>query len=232
MKAYMRGDVEVIDMQGKTIIPGFNDSHVHFLKGGQGSRYIDLSRTRSHADIINLSKEFIIKNYVPAGEWLMGRGWDENYLLEKEIPDRNVLDQISTEHPIAFTRSCEHAVAANSKAIEIAGVSPNTPHPKGGEWCKFPDGSPNGLFKDIARDMIYDQIEEPDKEAIKSSLKEAIAMALENGITSIQTDDFWTIPSKNYKKIIEAYEELESEGELKIRIYEQCVLETFDAFEK
>lgn len=226
---YLKDAEEIIDLNGETIIPGFNDSHVHFLKGGQASKSLDLSTAKSHEDIIRIGKEYIKNNKLPENQWVIGRGWDENYLSERKPLLKNTLDKISTSHPIAFTRSCEHAVAANSKAIEIAGVSAATPQPEGGEVCTFDDGEPNGLFKDIARDLIYDTIDEPDKDVIKGILKEAIKIALENGITSIQTDDFWSISSKNYQKIIDAYQELEEEGELKVRIYEQCVLETPEA---
>ena len=231
IKKYMTADAEVIDMKGRTILPGFNDSHVHFFKGGQASLNVDLSGARSHADVIRISKAFMEKNSAPEGEWLIGRGWDENYLLEKEPPLRAVLDQISTSRPIVFSRSCEHAIATNSKAIELAGIHKGTPQPDGGEWCKRPDGSPNGLFKDMARDLIFDLIEEPDKDEIKKTLQASVRIALENGITSVQTDDFWSISSKDYKKMIEAYTELEKEGELKVRVYEQCVLETPEALE-
>lgn len=217
---------EIIDLKGGTIIPGFNDSHVHFLKGGQASKFLDLSTAKSHEDIIRIGKEYIKNNKLPENQWVIGRGWDENYLSERKPLLKNTLDKISTSHPIAFTRSCEHAVAANSKAIEMAGVNAATQQPEGGEVCTFDDGEPNGLFKDIARDLIYDTIDEPDKHAIKEILKEAIHIALKNGITSVQTDDFWSISSKDYQKIIDAYRELEEEGELKVRVYEQCVLET------
>ncbi len=143
---------EIIDLKGGTIIPGFNDSHVHFLKGGQASKFLDLSTAKSHEDIIRIGKEYIKNNKLPENQWVIGRGWDENYLSERKPLLKNTLDKISTSHPIAFTRSCEHAVAANSKAIEMAGVNAATQQPEGGEVCTFDDGEPNGLFKDIARD--------------------------------------------------------------------------------
>ncbi len=227
----MNGNGEVLDLQGKTVIPGFNDAHVHFLKGGQSLSYIDLTKCRSVEEIIRQGKNYLETHNLPEGTWIMGRGWDQ-FLFENPVfPTKHDLDQISDKYPIAFVRSCEHAILVNSLAIEKCGVAKDSPQPAGGEYGKFPDGELNGLFVDLARDVIYDQIPEPDKDQIKELIKLSLNVAAEKGVTSIQTDDFWSIASKDYRKVIQAYQELEKEGALTARIYEQCVLEKEEALD-
>ena len=120
-------------------------------------------------------------------------------------------------------------VSANSKALELAGINKDTKQVKGGILDVNEKGEPTGIFRDVARDLIYRAVPEASIDEIKKSLEEAMQIASSYGITSLQTDDFWTLPSKDYRKIIRAYHELEAEKRIPVRIYEQCVLETVEA---
>jgi len=222
---------EKIDAIGRVVLPGFNDAHTHLLKAGISQKYCDLTKATKIDHIIEWGKNYIKRNNHKEDAWILGRGWNQFYLEEKRMPNRFDLDKISMEHPIAFIRLCEHTVAVNSKAIELAGITKNTPQPQGGEFETLENGEPNGIFKDLARDMIYSIIGEQSKEEIKECILTALQMASSVGVTSIQTDDFWSIPSKDFKKIIKAYEELRAEGKLPVRVYEQCVLEDMKALE-
>jgi len=218
-------DTLVIDAKGEVVIPGFNDAHMHLLKAGISMQYIDLTGVDSIENLIVTGKKHLEENPPEKGEWVLGRGWNQFYFKEKRVPDKKDLDQITTENPIAFIRLCEHTVSVNTKALEIAGITKDTAQPQGGEFELDEKGNPTGVFKDIARDLIYSSIVEPDISQIKNYIIKAANIAAENGITSLQTDDFWSIPSKDFKKIIKAYHELEEEEALPVRIYEQCVLE-------
>ena len=228
----LEGRPEKIDAGGRVVLPGFNDAHNHLLKSGISLKYCDLTRATRIDHIIDAGKDYIDSNHPKEGTWILGRGWNEVYFDEKRMPNRYDLDKISTVHPIAFIRTCEHAVVVNSKAIELTGITKDTPQVGGGEFQVLENGEPNGMFKDLARDMIYRAIPEPDKTEIKEYILTALNMATSVGVTSIQTDDFWSIPSKNFKKITEAYEELAEEGKLPVRVYEQCVLEEMESLER
>ncbi len=225
-------DTEIIDAKGKFILPGFNDSHVHLLKAGISFQQIDLSNTKSIEDIVSIGKRYIQEKNLPNGSWIFGRGWNQFYLKEREIPNKYDLDQISSEHPIVFIRLCEHIISVNSKALELAKITNKTQQIDGGIFDIDENGEPTGVFRDVARDLIYQAVAEPSIEQIKESLAKAVNVAVSYGVTSLQTDDIWTLPSKNYRKIISAYQELEAENRLPIRIYEQCVLETVGALKE
>ena len=214
----------VTDLLGKTVLPGFNDSHMHLLNYGYSLTKIDCNGLCSIDEIIEVSKKYIKENNIAAGTWIQGRGWNEVYLKENRSLTKHDLDKISTEHPILFTRVCEHIVAVNSKALEIAGIKENIPNPDGGEIERDAEGNLTGILKETARYLAYEIIPEKSIEDIKDMLVEAIKIASSYGVTSAQTDDFETFSDKNWKKVITAYEEILSEGRLNIRIYEQCLL--------
>lgn len=215
---------KVINLEGKTAIPGFNDSHLHLLNYAYSLKKVDCSNAKSTKEIVELGKKFIEINSPKSGDWVLGRGWNQvNFENKKEITKYD-LDKISTEHPISFTRICEHITVANSKAIELCGITKNTPQPVGGHFDVDENGEPTGIFREAARYMIYENIPEANKEEIKAMLMDVSRLASSYGITSVQTDDFETFASKNYSIILEAYNELVEGKSLPIRVYEQCLL--------
>lgn len=228
---YQNESVEVIDLKGRTMLPGFNESHIHLLNYGYGLSKIDCSGAKSIEEIIELGKEYIEKNKPKKGSWILGRGWNQiNFDIKRE-PTRYDLDKISTEYPIVITRICEHVVVANTKAIEISGITEESPQQEGGHF-DIEDGKLNGIFREEARYLIYEKIPAKDKDDIKEILKNVTEIAAQNGLTSVQTDDFETFADKNYEIIIEAYKELVEEKSLKVRVYKQCLLPEINRLKK
>ena len=221
-------DTRVIDLKGRTVLPGFNDTHVHLLNYAYSLTKVDCSGLRSIGEIIEEGKRFIKEKSLKKGEWLLGRGWNQVLFDDKRELNRYDLDKISTEHPISFTRICEHITVANSKALEICGIIKETAQPLGGHFDIDENGEPTGIFREAARYMIYENIPDVSKEDIKEMLTHVSKIASSYGLTSVQTDDFETFADKDYEKIIEAYRELVSEEVLPIRIYEQCLLPDID----
>lgn len=215
---------EKIDLKGKTVIPGFNDSHVHLLNYGYSLTKIDCNGIKSIEEIIEKSKKYICENQIEPDKWVSGRGWNQTHFKEGRYPNRYDLDQISTTHPMVFTRICEHVVVANSLALKKANIDRNTENPIGGEIEKDENGEPTGVLKENARYLIYSKIPDASIEEIKAMLVKGANKAISYGLTSLQTDDFETFSSKNWRKILKAYEELIEEKRLPIRIYEQCLL--------
>lgn len=228
---HKKTETKVIDLQSKTLVPGFNDSHMHLINYANVKRMIPLSDCQSIEEVIDRSKTFL-ENHPDHTSWIKGRGWKQENFSEKRFLTRHDLDRINTDQPIIMTRACGHAMVVNSKALEIAGINRETPQPEGGQFDIDDQGNPTGVFRENAIGLIYEYIESPNLEEIKCMIKEACESALEDGITSIQTDDFETFSDCDYEKIIKAYEELKSEGSLPVRIYQQCLLQDPDDLRK
>lgn len=216
------------DLCGSFVCAGFNDSHMHLLNYGNALGMADLSgHTSSMAEMKAYMKEFISERDLRPGSWVKGRGWNHDYFEDgKRFPDRWDLDQISTEYPICLTRTCGHACVVNSKALELAGITRNTPQVEGGRYEVGDDGEPNGIFRENAMDLIYSRLPEPDKEDIKEMILAASHALNRYGVTSAQTDDLLAFNNVPYERVLEAYRELESEGRMTVRVYEQSQFTT------
>ena len=217
---------EKIDLQGRFVCAGFNDSHMHLLNLGQALSAAPLDRhTYSLEDMIRC-----LKQMAPGrGGWILGRGWNQDYFTDvSRMPNRWDLDRVSTEFPVCAVRACGHALCVNSKALELLSVSSDTQQPEGGQIV-IENGEPNGLFFDNAMDLIYSAIPNPNKEEIKNMIRAACHVLGSYGITSCQSDDFCVFQTLPWQMIHEAYQELEENGELTVRVYEQANFTTLPA---
>ena len=228
--ALKTADSAVVDLGGKTVMPGFNDAHLHILNWasyhGEDRAKIDLEGVTSIEELIEKVREYIQEKNIPEGKWVVGRGWNENNYAEKRCINYADLDRISTVHPIVLTRIDEHVVAVNSLGLERIGITDKTPNPAGGHIQRDENGKATGLLQENARYMAYALLPDADVKQIKKLLINVMDYISKLGITSVSTDDFETFSSKNWKYILQAYKELEEEGKLKVRITEQCLLIT------
>jgi predicted amidohydrolase YtcJ len=226
-------NTEIIDLKGKMVVPGFNDSHMHLLNYGYSLRQVNLIGTDSAEEINERVKEFISKEQIEQGKWIRGRGWNQDYFKdEKRFPTRYDLDKISTEYPIIVTRICGHVGVINSKALEILNIGKDTPQFEGGQFDLDHNGEPVGIFREMALTAVYNFIPEPSLAEVKHMMEIAITEMNKQGITSVGTDDFESLPGKNYDLVIKAYNELKSENKLNVRIYEQCLIPDIDKLEE
>jgi len=217
-------NTKLIDLEGRMAVPGFNDSHMHLLSYGYTATKIELNNAKSIEDLILLGKERLHSGNLKEGDWILGRGWNNDYFEVNRLPTRYDLDRITTDFPICYTRVCGHILVVNSKALELVGIDKNSSQIPGGRFDLDENGEPLGIFRENAMNIIYSAIPDPDIEGIKSMILKCSEDAVKHGITSIQTDDFEQLPKKDYDKIIKAYLELIDEGRLKVRVYEQCLL--------
>ncbi len=159
IKAFVGSGTKVVDLKGATLMPGFYDSHSHFYGVGRTAKFIvdlnspPIGKIRSIDDIISvLKKEAQDK---PHAAWIRGRGYDDTLLKEKRHPTRYDLDKVSTERPIWISHSSGHLAVANSKALQMAGITRNTPSPRGGVIRKDPvTGEPNGVLEESAKSLV------------------------------------------------------------------------------
>lgn len=216
---------KVVDLKGKLLLPGFNDSHMHLLNFGNSLKMVNLNDCKSIEDIVEKTRDFIKVRNIKKGTWVQGRGWNHDYFTtEKRFPTRYDLDRISTEYPIALSRACGHICTVNSKALKVMGITKDSPQVEGGRFDLDENGEPLGIFREKALSLVYDTIPQPDINEVKSMLKEASAYANSMGLTSVQTDDFEHVGSNKFNMVIRAYQELENDEGLTLRVYEQCLL--------
>ena len=216
-------DDRLCDLRGQFVTPGFNDSHMHLLGFGARLSGCSLEGVRSIADLQNALAAFVSGLPSDSGRWVEGRGWNEDYFPDGEgTPVRQDLDKVCPDRPVCLTRCCGHCLVANTRALEIAGITADTPQPEGGRFELGPDGRPNGIFRDGAMGMIRAHIPLPDRAQLRSMLKAAMRQLNRAGVTSCQTDDFCTFSGLDWRDVVAAFRELETAGEMTVRVYEQC----------
>jgi predicted amidohydrolase YtcJ len=200
--------VRRIDLAGRTLIPGFNDAHVHVWKLGLLlTTQIDARGLPDIETILDRFRERVAK--LPVGTWLSGRGYNEADLAEHRHLTRADLDAVSTAHPLTITRTCGHMIVANSRALELAGINSNTPNPPGGVIVRDEHGEPTGLLQETAMGLL--NIPTPDDETLGHAIREANYHQLRLGITSA-TDPLLT-PDH-----LRVYRDLEAHGDLAVRM--------------
>ena len=213
-----------IDLQGRFVCAGFNDSHMHLLNYGNSLRSVNLAKATGSLQALLSALSGRLQTRPPeSGEWLVGRGWNQDYFSDvRRMPDRNDLDGISAQVPIRITRACGHCCVINSKALQLAGIDRNTKAPEGGSIGHDENGEPDGRLYENAIELLNPVTPVPDKRNLKSMLQVAMKEANKYGITSVQTDDYSSFRSVPWQLINEAYQELEREGKLTLRVTEQC----------
>lgn len=213
---------ETIDLNGHFVCSGFQDSHMHLLGFGNALNSALLSEhTKSLAELIACMKEFRDTHSLGEGEWLIGRGWNQDYFTDvRRMPNRYDLDQVSEDVPVCAIRACGHCLVVNSRAIELLGLSPESGQPEGGR-IGIEDGQLDGRFFDNAMKLVYASFPTPGKESVKNMILAACRVLNSYGITGCQTDDYSMFRTLPWSVIHDAYRELEEEGRLTVRIYEQ-----------
>ena len=223
----------VVDLEGSFVCASFNDSHMHLLSYGRSLSIAKLyEHTHSLAEFLDYLKEYAAQQDFTKKEWIVGRGWNHDYFQdEKRMPTRRDLDKITTEYPMCLTRACGHCLVVNSKALELLGITGETPQPDGGT-IGMENGEPNGLFFDNAMDAVYGIIPAPSREELKDMLRKACEACNTYGVTSCQCDDYCVYHNLDWREINAAYEELQAEGGMTMRVYEQANFTKLEELQK
>ena len=201
---------ERLDLAGKTVITGMVDAHAHLLGLGQALRTVDLVGTRSYDEVIARVVERA-KTARP-GEWIRGRGWDQNDWADTRFPTHAALSRAVPNNPVYLTRVDGHAALVNAKALELAQVTAATPDPSGGRFIRDSANNPTGVLVDNAQGIVGRVIPVPSRAELKEQTLAAIAEANRWGLTGIH--DAGVAPEG-----IAVYEELAKEGRYNLRNY-------------
>lgn len=204
------GSARVVDASGATILPGLIDAHGHLYGLGVSVETVDLVGTTSFDEIIERIRARAATT--PRGEWIVGRGWDQNDWSVKEFPTATMLDAATSEHPVYLERIDGHAAIVNSAALRTAGVTASSVDPAGGKIIRDASGAPSGTFIDTAAGLIERHMPEATPAQRKARVLAAAEAIAANGLTAMHDAGIDTAT-------IKAVQELIDERRFPIRVY-------------
>jgi predicted amidohydrolase YtcJ len=216
-------NTRLVDAEGKRLLPGFNDAHVHFVDGGSQLDKVELNDATSAREFARRIGERAAK--MPKGQWLLGGDWDETKWNPAELPTKDLIDSLTPNIPVAVNRYDGHMILANSLALKLAGISAQTPDPPGGVIVRDPQGNPTGALKDAAQDLLFKVVPPLTHAQRRHAVERALEHAASLGVTSVQNmaPDFADIA---------IYAELLDEGKLTTRIYAAPLITQVDDLTK
>jgi predicted amidohydrolase YtcJ len=200
----------IVDAQGKRLLPGFNDAHVHFSDGGASLSSVQLVDVSSLKEFVQRIADYAA--HTPKGEWIRNGEWDETKWSPAKLPTRQDIDAVTPDNPVAIDRYDGHMLLANSRALALAGITAKTPDPPGGLIVRDASGQPTGALKDAATELL--QKAEPPLNAAqrRRAIDAALHEAAMRGVTSVQD------MSLNYGDLA-VYSQLKAEDKLTVRVY-------------
>ena len=221
VEAWRGPETQVVDLEGRFVMPGFIDNHVHFLAGGFQLASVDLRSADSPDEFARRLGDFA--RTTPAGRWITGGDWDHE-AWGGELPKREWIDALTPDHPVFVSRLDGHMGLANRLALERAGLTADTPDPDGGTIVRDPaTGEPTGGLKDEAMAIVFRVIPAPSEEEEDEALERAMARALSRGVTQVHdVGSFGGWPD------LAVYQRAEGRNGLKLRIYSFVPLATYE----
>lgn len=205
---FIDSNTEIIDLEGRLMLPGFIDNHVHFTYGGFFLEGIKLRDAKSREEFVNRIKEYAAKR---PGQWIKSGNWDNELWEDKSLPYKEMIDPFTENTPVFIDRFDQHMALANSCALKLAGITKDTEDPAGGLIVRDANGEPTGILKDNAIILMNKVIPPPSDNDYSDAVLTALEHAKQYGVTSVQ--------DITLQKDLATYKRLEQEGKLTCRIY-------------
>lgn len=202
-------ETAVIDLEGRRVLPGFDDAHVHFYSGGSDLTSPQLRHSKSEEEFRDTLAEYA--RHLPSGRWITGGTWDEQNWTPARLPTRQLIDPVTQNWPVFISRLDGHESLANSVALKLAGVDKNTKDLPGGVIVRDAEGNPTGILKDAAQGLVEKVIPAPSEQEIRDAIRAAQSYANAQGVTSVQ--DMSASPD-----VFRVYQSMLHNGELRVRI--------------
>ncbi|HRH41922.1 MAG TPA: amidohydrolase [Pyrinomonadaceae bacterium] len=215
-------NTKVIDAQGKLVLPGFNDAHVHFLDGGAGLSSVDLRDAKTPQEFVQRIADFAKKQ--PKGRWILNGNWDHENWIPNNLPTAAMIDAVTPDNPVFINRLDGHMALANSLALKLAKVDKNTKEVDGGLIVRDANGNPTGVLKDAAMNYVNSVIPEMPFEQKVEALEAATNYAASLGVTSVQDMSAGTD--------VGVYQEMIWLGKLKTRVYAVSTLSDWQRWQR
>ena len=203
-------ETKIVDLNGRFIMPGFDDAHMHLASAGLEKMNVNLVGAKT----LDEFRDRLRAKVEAAGptEWVVGEGWDETLWPVKVLPTRWDLDEVSGNHPVFLERVDGHIGVANTRALQLASVTVASRDPDGGKIDRDDSGTPNGILREKAQEAVQAVIPKPTHEKRRQAIELALADMASHGVTSAQDYSQW--------EDFQVYEELEHDGKLTARISE------------
>ena len=217
-------DAPVLDLDGKTVLPGFIDCHTHFLAGGFSLQAVKLSGISGPGEFVSRIAEQA--RHTEPGRWITGGGWDQETWPGAPLPCKEWIDAVTGDIPVFVTRIDLHIGLANSAALRSAGICATTADPCGGEIYRDPaTGEPTGILKDAAIRLLEAVMPKPTFEEQTAALRLALKQAASHGVTSVHDVTDWGNPTWSEWAL---FQEFRRRDELTCRIYARLPLLDWD----
>lgn len=191
---------ETVDLRGKTVFPGFIDAHAHLMSLGVSKLTVDLVGVTSEPQVASLVEQRVARS--EPGQWVRGRGWDQNLWPSKRFPTHELLDRVSPNNPVYLIRVDGHAAWVNKKAMEVAGITRQTPDTAGGQIVRDAAGNATGVFVDIAKDLVSRFLPPPSAKESEEAIGLAVKECLKYGITCMHDMGVDSNDIERYKSLI------------------------------
>jgi predicted amidohydrolase YtcJ len=223
IEAFRGTETQIIDAQGHTVLPGFTDSHVHFLEGSLTLVEADLNGVRSIPEIKKRLTNYASSH--PGNGWIVGLGWTYALFAPSGLPDKKILDELFPDRPVYLESYDTHSGWVNARALAISGITKDTPNPPGGKIIRdSSNGEPTGTLVELARHLVKNIIPPPTREEKLAALRKGLALANQNGIVRVHAageppdtfGDFFDL---------DLFDVLRRESQLTVRFYISRIIE-------
>jgi len=206
---------QVVDLEGQLVLPGMTDAHLHYYDWALGLRRLSLTGVGSLADLKHrLAQQ---AEQTPAGEWILGQGWNESRWPEPRMPTRADLDQAAPDHPVILWRNDLHLAVVNSKGLRAAGITADSADPPEGVIDRGESGQPSGILRELAINLVTDVIPPPTEEETVEAMEEGFHILHRLGITGLH--DFRIMGGADGPPAFRAYQRLQAAGHLALRMW-------------
>lgn len=214
VESFQGTTTKMVDLDGKTLIPGLTEGHAHIMGVGYNLLNVDLREAKSYQEVVEMVAERAANT--PEGTWILGRGWHQDKWTEKPemakgFPMHDLLSEAVPNHPVWLKHASGHAALGNAKAMELAGIDANSSQPDGGEIFMSING-PTGIFNETAQGLVTKVIPEQTKQSDEQALKLALEQCFKYGITGFHQ-------AGSGMDHISLYKEFAERGDLKLRLY-------------
>jgi hypothetical protein len=224
IERYITEQTQVIDLEGKLAIPGFTDAHGHFTSLGRSLLRLNLMDVKNWDEVVARVKAAVQKT--KSGEWILGRGWHQEKWNKTPqpnvdgLPIHHALSMVSPDNPVLLSHASGHASYANAKAMELSGITKETPDPPGGEIVRDSKGNPIGVFRERAQQLIdrtaSHYVDKRSPEEIEAEQIQIIELAMQeclaNGVASFHD-------AGSSFETIDLFKKMAEEGKLKMRLW-------------
>ena len=207
-------NTRVVELNGRLVTPGFNDTHLHLASGGVSMLEVVLQGASTIDEV--MARVSAAAAQARPGEWITGRGWDQTRMGADMLgpggwPTKDALDMAAPDNPVYLRRVDGHVAWVNSRALELAGIDPTLPDPVGGEIVRDSRRDATGILKETAMGLVARIIPAPDEETLRRGIRAALEVAARSGVTSVQ--------SQAEPRDLAIYRALRDAGELTVRVY-------------